>query len=70
MTSDQIKHRLDAIEANTEWLREHDLDEHSDEAAKRLGLIKADSDALVNILSGHRPLLVGLFSDGDSEAEP
>lgn len=50
MTSDSSgdrKHRLDAIEGNVKWLREHDLDEDTIEAAKRLGLIKGDMQALI-----------------------
>ena len=48
--SDGREHRLDAIETNVGWLREHDLDEHREEAAKRLGLIKGDADALAQLL--------------------
>lgn len=44
---DERKERLDAMKRNIEWLREHDLDEDTIEAAKRLGLIKGDVQALI-----------------------
>lgn len=47
---DERETRLDAMEKNIEWLRDHDLDEQSMEAAKRLGLIKGDVQALVQSL--------------------
>jgi len=44
---DERKERLDAMERNIEWLREHNFDEDTTEAAKRLGLIKGDVQALI-----------------------
>lgn len=45
---------------NLEWLEDHDLDEESDEAAKRLGLIKGDAQALVQDI-GDEGMLGSLF---------
>jgi len=39
---DETETRLEAMKVNIEWLQEHDLQENSQEAAKRLGLIKGD----------------------------
>lgn len=47
---EKLGHRLDAIEKNVQWLREHDLDEHRFEAAKRVGLIFGDATALKRLL--------------------
>ena len=47
--------RLDAMEDNIEWLREHDLDEHPTEAAKRLGDIAGDVRALIGGLENGDP---------------
>jgi len=44
---DRKEARLDAIERNVEWLREHDLDHQ--EAPVRLGLIQGDVDALLRL---------------------
>lgn len=44
------KNRTQAMEENIEWLQEHDLDEHSKEAAKRLGIIKGDAEEIINTL--------------------
>ena len=46
-----IENRLDAMEKNIEWLRDHDLDEDSVEAAKRLGLMKGDIQALIKVIA-------------------
>jgi len=47
---DAIENRLDAMERNIEWLREHDLDEGNFEVAQRLGCLKGDADALVRLV--------------------
>lgn len=47
---DEREERLNAMERNIEWLREHDLNEDTTEAAKRLGLIKGDVQALIRSL--------------------
>lgn len=43
-------HRIDALEANVEWLQEHDLDENKTQAVQRLGLIKGDVAAILRQL--------------------
>ena len=44
---DEREERLNAMERNIEWLHDHDPDENTTEAAKRLGLIKGDVQALI-----------------------
>lgn len=43
----ELETRLDGMEQNISWLRDHDLQENRFEAAKRLGLLKGDIDALI-----------------------
>lgn len=43
--TDQIDMRLDAMEQNIDWLREH-RDADAEELNKRLGLLKGDLRAL------------------------
>ncbi|MFW5950084.1 MAG: hypothetical protein ACOCR6_01885 [archaeon] len=50
-TERETKLRLDGIERNLEWLRDNDIDDNSLEAAKRLGLIKGDVQALIRGLN-------------------
>lgn len=44
-------YRIDAIGENVEWLRHHDLEENKEEAVRRLGLIKGDTNAVLESLS-------------------
>ncbi len=43
--------RLDAVEHNAEWLRENWEDAHPATISKRLGLIKGDTERLVEMAS-------------------
>lgn len=53
---DEREERLNAIERNIEWLREHDLDEDTTVAAKRLGLIIGDAQAVIQSLDDSRQI--------------
>lgn len=44
--------RLQAIIDNAEWLQENDMDENRIEAAKMLGCMKGDVNALIDTLGG------------------
>lgn len=56
-SEDSREYRVDAIKRNAEWLQEHDLEENSIEAARRVGLILGDAKAIKRSLGD---------DDGDS----
>lgn len=43
--------RIDALQKNAEWLAEHDLEDQTLEACKRLGIMQGDIDAIVDDLT-------------------
>ena len=45
--------RLQALRENLEWLEEHDLDAETVEAAKRLGIMKGDIQAIIRSMGGN-----------------